>query len=570
MACFMAFVLILVACGNDDDDNDGADNNGTDVVENGGDDNGAESPFAEFGLDENMRFIDQRTISVALWDRNNERMGAMEDSYWAEWVAEQMLATHNVVIDWETVPRWGPEYSHMSTLLGANSAPDVSYTLNHGIVQTFAGMGALQDMAPLLETYRDLLPHMFNLVGEELIYWDQNPNTGELFNITGRLFQDGSNMLFIREDWLDALDLPIPSNIDEFEYTLRAFRDRASELPGYEDLNFVVPYMLGFDVTWHGNMLYQSLVPSDISDRDWFVYGQPGNANERLFHHRDVMFEGTRIWNQWFNEGLLYDGFVITDDSAQADLIALGQVGAFSGNWDFAFRANPGFPASLHENIGPDAQFIPILPFLNDAGDPQIFMPNPTDRRIFFPVGNDEQLASLLYLDFMSRPEVLDFLQFGYEGIHHEVLPNGAIATLAEDENDPWPDNQVFPVIRNFDIALMVNGVHFWDTDHSAAEQTVALAYPGVPADLIIRARNLGLDNGRWFPPVPSPPIAAVEAHNAGLIGEREDILRILIAGTSTEDFEAEFNRLYDAYLQMGGQAIIDERAQVWEDLFGN
>jgi putative aldouronate transport system substrate-binding protein len=197
-------------------------------------------------------------------------------------------------------------------------------------------------------------------------------------------------------------------------------------------------------------------------------------------------------------------------------------------------------------------------------------MPNPTDRRIFFPHSNNEQLASLLYLDFMSRPEVLDFLQFGFEGVHHEVLASGAIRTFPQDYPNPWPDNQIFTVIRNFDIALMVNGVHFWDTRPSDAEQTVALGYPGIPAELIIQARSLGLDNGRWFPPVPAPPQAAVEAHNAGLISQRIDILTRLVAGTSVEDFDAAFDREYDNYLQMGGQAIIDERAQIWEQLFGN
>ena len=568
--CFMAFALVLIACNNDDDTNnvDGS----TDIVENGAETNNVSS-FAEFGLDENMRFIDQRTISVALWERPNERMPVMANSYWAEWVAAQMLELHNVVIDWETIPRWGPEYTHMGTLLGSNSAPDVSYTLNVGVIATFAGMGGLQDLAPLLERYNDFLPYMYNLLGEELIYWQKDPNTGQLFNITGRLFQDGSNLMFIREDWLAALDLDIPTNLEEFEYTLRAFRDRASELPGYENMSFVVPYMLGSDVTWHGGILHQSLVPNDITDRDWFVYGKSGNSNERLFHHRDVMFEGARLWNQWFNEGLLYSGFAISDDVSQGDLITLGQVGAFSGNWDFPFRGDPGFIAGVNgirENIGPDANFIPILPFVNDVGEQQIFMPNPIDRRIFFPNSNTEQLASLLYLDFMSRPETLDFLQFGFEGRHHEVLDGGVIAMLSESEDNPWPDNQLFTVIRNFDLALMVNGIHFWDTDPVRAERTTALGYPGIEADAIITARNLGLDNGRWFAPVPHPPIYAEEGTIPGLIAEREDILRVLIAGTSPENFEAEFNRLYDAYLLMGGQAIIDERAAIWESIFGN
>jgi len=564
MASFMVFVLVLAACNNDEY---------TDTVapptdEINGSDDIVENLFAEFGLDENMRFIDQRTISVALWERPNERMPIMADSYWAEWVVAEMLARHNVVIEWETIPRWGPEYAHQSMLLGSDAAPDVGYTLNHGMLSTFAQMDGLLDLYPLLERYRDLLPHLFGLVGEELIYWNLDPNTNELFNITGRLFQDGSSLLFIREDWLAALDLPIPTDLETFEYTLRAFRDRADELPG--DLDRVIPYLLGNDVTWHGGILYQSLIPSNISDRDWFIYSMSGNANQRLFNHRDVMFEGTQIWNRWFNEGLLWNDFVIAEDYVGGDLISLGIVGAFTGNWDFPFRATEGLITGIRENIGPDANFIPILPFVNDVGEQQIFMPNPTDRFIYFPVGNTEPLASLLYLDFMSRPDVLDFLQFGFEGRHHQVLEGGVIEMLPEPEDDPWPNNQLFTVIRNFDLAPTVNGIHFWDTDPARAEQTVALGYPGISAEAIIEARNLGLDNGRWFSPVPHPPIVSEEGMVSGLNSERNDILHILIAGTSPAEFEARFNQLYDAYLRMGAQDIIDERAAIWHDLFGD
>jgi len=571
MSCFIAFTLVLAACGDTEDNNAGNNNDlpsTTEAVVDGGGNDEPASPYAEFGLDENMRFIDQRTIRVALWERPNERMPVMADSYWAVWVQQQMLERHNIIIEWETIPRWGPEYSHQAMLLGAGEAPDVGYTLNLGMLSTFAQMGGLTDIYPLLERYGNLLPHLFGLVGEELLYWNLDPNSNELFTLTGRLFQDGSQLMFIREDWLAALDLPIPANLEEFEYTLRAFRDRADELPG--DMNRVIPYLLGRDTSWHAGILYHALVPSDISDRDWFVYSMPGNANQRLFNHRDVIFEGTQIWNQWYHEGLLWDDFVISEDYVGGDLIASGVVGAFTGNWDFPFRPSEGFITSIRENIGPDANFIPILPFVNDAGNQQIFMPNPTDRFIYFPISNNEHLASLLYLDFMSRPDVLDFLQFGFEGVHHEVLDNGAISMLSESDDNPWPDNQIFTVIRNFDLALMVNGIHFWETDPSRAEQSVALGYPGITADAIIEARNLGLNNGRWFAPVPHPPIAAEEGAVQGLMAERDEILHILIAGTSPEDFEARFNQLYDAYLRMGAQDIIDERARVWEDLFGN
>jgi len=569
MTFLMAFGFILAACGDDDDINAGdTDDNDTienvDVDEN---DDTVDSPYAAFGLDENMRFTEQRTITVALWDRGDERIPVFADSYWAEWVQAQILEAHNIIVEWETVPRWS-EADHQSTLLGANAAPDIGLTFNDGLVATFAQMDGLQNMYPLLQEYGELLPHLYNLVGD-MLYWNLDPSTNELFSLTGRLFQDGRSLTFIREDWLNILELPIPTTLEEFEETLIAFRDNAEALPGNQD-GQVIAYLLGNDVTWHGSTLFESLVPSDITEREWFIHNLPGNNNERLVHFEDVMREGARVFNRWFHEDLLWNDFVIAEDYVGGDLISLGNVGAFTGNWDFPFRAAEGLITGMHENVGPDANFIPITPFVNDAGEVRMFFPNPTDRFIFFPTTNEEQLASLLYLDFMSRPEVLDFLQFGFEGVHHEILDDGVIAMLPEAEDNPWPDNQVIPSLRNFDIALTINGIHFYGTDPERAISTLALGYPGISEEAIIEARQIGLSNAYWFRNVMTRPIASEEAMVAPLLDARDVFLHTVIAGTSPEDFDETFDRMYEDYMNLGARTIMEEREQAWIEAFGD
>jgi len=562
IACLLTIIFVLAACGNNGDN--------VDSTANGNDNATAvDSPYVEFGLDENLRFTTPRTISVALWERPNDRIPIFAESYWAQWVQEQMYYLHNVHVEWETVPRWGPEYVHLSTLFGAGLAPDVSFTFNENLVSTMGQMGGLQDLTPLLARYGDLLPHLYGLLGEEMVYWNLDLNTGELFSLMGRLFQDGRSLTFIREDWLEILELPIPVGLEQFEATLRAFRDNAELLPGNNN-GEVIAYLLGEDVSWHGGTLFESLVPSDITEREWFVRSLPGNNNERLMAHEDVIREGSRILNRWFHEDLLWNDFVLEDDATAGDLIALGNVGAFTGNWDMPFRANPGFIQSLHENVGPDANFIPILPFLNDVGEVQTFMPPPTDRYIFFPTSNTEPLASLLYLDFMSRPDVLYFLQFGYEGVHHEVLENGAIMTLSEPDDAPWPDDQVFTVLRNFDIALMINGIHFTETDLERALATLALGYPGIEPEAISLARELNLSSGRWFRNVPIGVIEAEEGRITPLMDLRDILLHTVIAGTAPEDFDVAFNSLYQEYLNTGAAAIMEQREQLWVETFGD
>ncbi|MCL1995073.1 MAG: hypothetical protein FWG63_02615 [Defluviitaleaceae bacterium] len=562
-----AAMLFLAACGAGDATTTGAGPGEAPAPGQG------TAQIAEFtpeasGLDENLRFIEPRTISVALWDRANERVPVFAESYWATWVQDAILAEHNIIVEWVTVPRWSEE-EIQSTMLAGAMAPDVGLTFSDGMVRSFGQMGGLLNLYPLLQTYRDVLPNLYSLVGEEMIYWELDPVTNELFAITGRLFQDGRSLTFIREDWLNTLNLPIPTTLEEFEYTLTAFRDNANILPGSEN-GPIVPYFLGHDITWHAGTLFESLIPSDVTEREWFVHSFPGNNNERLFHFEDVIREGSRILNRWFHNDLLWRDFAVSEEQIGWDFVVLGRVGSFTINWDFPFRAAEGLISGMREHVGPDANLIPIMPFVNDAGQVRTFFPQQTDRSIFFPVTNTEPLASLLYLDFMSRPEVLDLLQFGIEGVHHEVLPNGAISSLAETADNPWPDHQFIPSLRNFDIALTVNGIHFSESDPDRAVATLALGYPGIDPDAIVEARNMGLRYAYWFRNVITRPIASEEGMTVPLIDARDTLLHTVVAGTSPEDFDSVFTAMYQNYLSLGAAAVIAEREQAWLETFGD
>jgi len=541
-------VFTLTACGNTAD-------TGTETSNNNGE--------SAYGLDENMRFTEPRTISVALWDRSNERIPNFDESYWADWVAAEILEQHNIVIDWSPVPRW-EEGEFQSTQLAAQTAPDIGYTFNNAMVTTMANMGGIHNMYPLLEQYGHLLPNLNTLLGDTFLYWNLDPNTNELWSLTGRRAQDGGTVTFIREDWLNELGLPIPTTTEEFEATLIAFRDNADQL--VENPNEMIPYFLTNDVAWDAMGLFDSFIPNDVTEREWFVYG----FDDRRFHFEDAMREGARTLNHWFNEDLLWNDFVIAEPTIGHDQIRLGNVGSFHGNWDLPFRAGDAWITGMRENVGDQANFIPINPFTNDAGVARMFMSNPTDRFIFFPITNDEPLASLLYLDFMSSPEVLDRLQFGIEGVHHEVLENGAFAMLEENDDHVWPNEQVIPSLRNFDMTPTINGIHFDQTDPTRAAYTLGLGFPGIDSDAVLAALNTGIDNSQIFRNVITPIRHSEEGMSEPLRDQRDVLLHRVIAATSPEDFDATFDSMYQNYLNLGAAAIIAEREEAWIATFGD
>lgn len=518
----------------------------------------------QHGLDANLRFLEPRTITVGMWNRSHERIPDFSESYWAEWIEAQMLAEHNVIVDWILIPRWD-EIEYMSALLAGGMAPDIAYTFNNPMVDSFAAMGGVMNLMPLLSNYRDLLlPNLYDLLTETNVYWNIDPETSNLFSITGRLITDGRINTFVREDWLDTLNIAPPTTLQQFEDMLVAFRDNADTLLG-ADAGRMIPFQLGYDASWTGDPVITSFIPHSITEREWFVYG----FDDRRFMQPNIK-EGVRVLNRWFNMDLLWNDFFLhpAGDPIADDQIKLGFVGSFSHNWDYPFRAAESIIVEMRENVGPQANFMVVTPFPNDAGVIRKQMPNPTDRFIFFPTSNSEPIASLLYLDWISRADVREFLQFGHEGVHRRTHPNGAIEVLGETDYHEWPDHQFIPSLRNFDILITVNGIDLGDDYVTAA--TLALGYPGIAPEQVMAARSAGMDNAWVARRVVHPPIIAEEGMAAALSDQRDVILHQVIADTAIEDFDTRWDTMFNNYLAMGGQAIIDERNQFWLNTFGD
>jgi putative aldouronate transport system substrate-binding protein len=506
-----------------------------------------------------FRFTNTRNITVGVWNRSPDRQPNIRDSYWADFIQREMLRVHNVGVEFVQIPRWEDETT-LSQLLAAGTAPDVSYTFSFPTVQTFAGMDGIHDLTPIVERYLDFAPHFYELQGMTNLMWNQDPIYGHTWAFAGRHYDNMHRIgTFVRGDWLDTLGIAAPGTLQQFEDMLFAFRDNAEVLLG-ADAPHMIPYRLTQDVGWTGDPVISSFIPHNITDRQWFVYG----FDDRRFLMPGIK-EGVRVLNRWFNNGLIWEDFSLheTADPRGDDLIMLGFVGSFSGNWDYPFRAAPGIITNMQENVGAHAHFITVAPFQNDAGIVRMQVPHGTDRSLFFPATNTEIVASMLYLDWISRPAVREFLMFGYEGIHFARNADGIFELIAADYH---PDEMFFPVIRNFDIIPVFNGVPPLSNPELGA---IARTFPGIPGNLVIEAIDIGLRYAWVGPRAVTRQIMAEEQFGGGLPSLRDAALNQAV-NASEADFDNVFDALMRNYLQAGGQAIIDERRAAWLETYGD
>jgi len=339
---------------------------------------------------------------------------------------------------------------------------------------------------------------------------------------------------------------------------LIAFRDNAKLLLG-KDANKMIPFSISFDVGWRANNLFAAFFPDNMSEREMYING---------FDDRHLLFpgykEGVRLLNKWYNERLIWQDFPLygKGDTTEDNLMKAGYVGAFIHNWDYPYRnGDEGIHANLQKLVGPDAAYIAVDPFKNEAGKYVKFVGSTVDRKIFFPATNDEPLASLLYLDWISKFENRKFLQIGEEGVTHEVQPDGSIKLIAAPSGDP----KIMNSPNNIDYTITINGLDLGDPDLTI--KSLAYGYGGVDKRFIEKAFATAKNDGKTTPTVHVGEIKAEEGMGP-VLSEKRDTFLIQSIVASPDKFDEVFDAGMQDYLNSGGQAIIDERAAAYDKYY--
>ena len=499
------------------------------------------------------KFTETRHIKVEIFNRNNDGGSDPTNNPFTDYIKQNMLEKYNVEVEYVSVGRWS-EVDDINNLLATGEAPDICVTYSYPTIQTFADMGGILDLNPWLEEYKDQLGDMWALLEDYNIYYDQDPETKTVWALEAVLADRARLNTFIRKDWLDKLGLAMPTSEEDFHDCLVAFRDNAETLLG-ADAGKMVPYSTSTDIGWRNDLLSISKVAEDIDDATLYVYG---------YDDRHMLYpnykEGIRVLNKWYNEGLVWKDFgLYTDSTAEDDMMKAGYVGAFIHNWDYPFRNNDdSIEANLIRNVGPDAAFVAVDCFKNDAGITRKFLADRVDRKVFFPATNKEPLASLLYVNFISNPDTIKFLQTGKEGVNHELTENRAYKT------HPATGEWIMNSGMNIDYTITVNGLYLGE----ATEASRALNYSSVPAEIVVGAHEASIANGRTAKKYSVGDIVAETDVGTSLTAKRDALLTQAVS-VSEDQFDTVYDEGMADYLASGGQAIIDERAEKLLAVYG-
>lgn len=483
-------------------------------------------------------------LRVEVFDRATQGGSDPTNNYWTDWIKEQMLELHNIEVSFVSVPR-SEEIPQLNVLMAGGDAPDIVFTYTQSVAYNYYKQNGLAELTDAVEQYG---PNIKSYLGDEILSYGEFEE--KLYMIPAKRIARGMYTTYMRKDWLDALNLPVPKTLDEFYNALAAFKEKN---PG--KVEQVVPYAAASDLPWHAGTIVDSFIDPKMTEEERFVLAASASSSASDFMYPGFK-DGIRYLNKMYNAGLIDPQFPLYKDYAPCDdLISRGLVGAFTANYDYPMRTTPGVYNNLKKNV-PDAELIPVDCFPNAEGKnlKQIYLP--TGIYNFVPASSKNVEGAVKYLDFLCRDEVRTYLTTGEEGVNHKKDENG-IPVMINLQNDPRMMNSP----NNLDYALIVNGVDLGDPDKNV--MVLSKSYEAGYEEIFKQAYDISMKDGVVFTDLIVP--FESEAQYATTLGDkRKEILANAITAS-----EAKFDSVYDAgvkeWLAMGGQQIIDERQAYWD-----
>jgi putative aldouronate transport system substrate-binding protein len=484
-------------------------------------------------------------LVVEMFDRGTDGGRTLaNDNAWTNWIKDKVKKDLNIDVTFQAVGRWS-ENTDIVNLMAARSAPDLCYSYNKAMIDNFRDWGGVLNLAPLIDTY---LPDLKKLLGEDPVFpgkdfirRDENYNTGgAVYAVASARVALAQRNIFIRKDWLDALGLAVPANINQFHDALVAFRDRD---PGKVGANRVIPFGTDADVRWNfGDLIHNSFEKS-VGDRDLWI-----NTVADRYLSVPGYKEGTRVMNQWYNEKLIYQDFpLMTTTSGEFyNVIKSGVVGSFNQNWDLPYRTDYKINEELAKNV-PGASYIPVDIGLNNKSKL-----DKVGLYMFIPTFSKSQKEALQYLNWLAKFENFNYLQIGELGRNHNIV-DGVPQVIPT--TGPWIQNSA----QNIDITMPLNGVYLGSDEQNA--KVLALTYPGTPSATIVNAYNISVKDARA--PIVHPGVAKVTQYNQVLIDKADALIAQAVRAVPSQ-FDSVWDAGYSDWLNSGAQEVINERTSLW------
>lgn len=245
-----------------------------------------------------------------------------------------------------------------------------------------------------------------------------------------------SQCWFIRQDWLDALGLEIPTTVDELHDVLIAFRDGDPNGNGKQDeIGYLNRNTFASDLTGNITALFSLF---GVNTTFWVQDGQVG-----LGVYTPEFKEAMKNVSQWYSEGLI-DPEIFTRLGNSRDVLFAANNGGLTHDW---YASTSGYNTKMQEQV-PGFKLVGMLPVADINGDVWEVESRQTVTQYGTAISysNEHPVETIKYLDFWFSPEGERLMTYGIEGDTYEMVDGKPVYT-DKVMNDDLPINSYMKAI---------------------------------------------------------------------------------------------------------------------------
>ena len=415
------------------------------------------------------------TLRVETFDRDITGFD-VTNCWQLKYAQEHFGDPNHIKLEFVSVPRW-TEGEALQKALSGGTACDICVTYSIStLVQPGIDDEGIWQLDDFIAEYG---PNLKAFLGEELLTYGQQDHDGDGVNeqwyIPARRISRANVGNFIREDWLKALGMEKPVNIEQLTAYLKAAKE--AKLGGENTYPFAFSIYVP-DPMYNVRRFTDAWVDfSQVTEEDWYAYAK----NPEMLPGAK---EGFRWLNSLYQEGIIPETFALTDnDQANDQALIMGYNGFFSQQPDQPWRTDKNYEIELEKNVE-GAHWITVNPFQNDSlgGKTLHDKYSPAGLAVFIPKTTDEKtaIAAIKYLDWMAVPENMFAMQNGVEGINYEGLTADGIPYGVKSADQVPDENKM----HAGDIVFISNGLYYGE-DEEKNNAALSLPFKGYEADVI-------------------------------------------------------------------------------------
>lgn len=336
----------------------------------------------------------------------------------ADWeITNEAARLTNVSLKGTASPMETDSTQAFNLMIASKEIPDIvggqrNEINKYGMEGAFAPLNDLIDQyAPNFKAFLDANPEVKAALAAP---------DGNIYQIPYVFDSKVSEAWFIRQDWLDKLNLEVPTTVDEMHEVLTAFVNNDPNGNGKKD-------EIGY-ITKRGGESENKLdgLLSLFGVSDFWHLNKEGKVEIGLY--TPEYKEAVKLAHQWYSEGLI-DPEIFTRGTKSASELFPQDNGGVIHYW---IASTSNYNRTIPESV-PDFKLVGILPPTDINGDQW-----EVASRDLLPgngwaisAKNEHPVETIKYMDFWWSEYGRRLMVYGIEGVHHTMVDGKPVYTDA-------------------------------------------------------------------------------------------------------------------------------------------